>query len=53
MGFLRKRFGEASTHAGVGLVLMGASVVWPQYAQLLQGLGAALGVTAAIIPEGR
>ena len=53
MGYLRKRFGEPSTHAGVGMVLMGASVFFPQYGQLLQALGVALGVTAAAIPEQR
>lgn len=53
MGWLRKRFGEASTHSGLGLLLMGAGMIWPQHQLLLQGIGASLGVTAIAIPEAR
>lgn len=48
MGFLRKRFGEPSTLAGLGLLFaIGIPLVPPQYQLLAQGLAAALGLGAA------
>ena len=48
MGWLRKRFGEASTMAGLGVVVMVLMPLVPvQYQLLAQGLAAALGLGAA------
>lgn len=48
MGFLRKRFGEPSTLAGLGILFaIGIPMVPPQYQMLAQGLAAALGLGAA------
>ena len=48
MGFLRKRFGEPSTLAGLGILFaVGIPMVPPQYQLLAQGLAAALGLGAA------
>lgn len=48
MGFLRKRFGEPSTLAGLGILFaIGIPLVPPQYQMLAQGLAAALGLGAA------
>jgi len=48
MGFLRKRFGEPSTLAGLGILFaVGIPMVPPQYQMLVQGLAAALGLGAA------
>lgn len=48
MGWLRKRFGEPSTLAGLGIVFMVVSpMIPPQYQQLAQGVAAALGLGAA------
>ena len=48
MGFLRKRFGEPSTLAGLGILFaVGIPLVPPQYQLLAQGLAAALGLGAA------
>ena len=52
MGWLRKRFGEPSTHAGVSTIaLVAASLAPPQYQLLIQGIAAILGVGAVAIPE--
>jgi hypothetical protein len=48
MGWLRKRFGEPSTLAGLGIIFaVGIPMVPPQYQMLAQGLAAALGLGAA------
>ncbi len=48
MGWFRKRFGEASTLAGLGVLFaVGIPMVPPQYQMLVQGLAAALGLGAA------
>ena len=48
MGFLRKRFGEPSTLAGLGILFaVGIPLMPPQYQMLAQGLAAALGLGAA------
>lgn len=48
MGWLRKRFGEPSTLAGLGILFaVGIPLVPPQYQLLAQGLAAALGLGAA------
>jgi len=48
MGWLRKRFGEPSTLAGLGIIFaVGIPMVPPQYQLLAQGLAAALGLGAA------
>ena len=48
MGFLRKRFGEPSTLAGLGILFaVGIPMMPPQYQMLAQGLAAALGLGAA------
>ena len=48
MGWLRKRFGEPSTLAGLGIIFaVGIPLVPPQYQLLAQGLAAALGLGAA------
>ena len=51
MGWLRKRFGEASTHAGVAIGFQIASTVFPQYSMLLQALSACFIVPAVAIPN--
>lgn len=49
MGWLRKRFGEPSTMAGLGLVAAVAiPMVPPQYQLLAQGIAAALGLGGAV-----
>jgi hypothetical protein len=49
MGWLRKRFGEASTMAGLGVVVMVLMPLVPlQYQLLAQGLAAALGIGGAV-----
>ena len=49
MGWLRKRFGEPSTMAGMGVIFMvAATFVPPQYQLLVQGLAGALGVGGAV-----
>jgi len=48
MGWLRKRFGEPSTLAGLGILFaVGIPMVPPQYQLLAQGLATALGLGAA------
>lgn len=51
MGWLKSRFGEASTHAGIGMILGVASVAFPQYAGLLQAAAVAFGGAAVVVPE--
>ena len=53
MGWLRKRFGESSTYAGLGIVAMIASTAFPQYAGLIQAAAAALGAGAVVVPEAK
>jgi hypothetical protein len=49
MGWLKKRFGEASTMSGLGVVFMVASAFAPQqYQMLVQGLAVALGLGGAV-----
>ena len=49
MGWLRKRFGEASTMAGLGVVVMVLMPLVPvQYQLLAQGIAAALGLGGAV-----
>jgi hypothetical protein len=49
MGWLRKRFGEPSTLAGLGVLFaVGISLVPPQYQLLAQGVAAALGLGGAV-----
>ena len=49
MGWLRKRFGEASTMAGLGVIAMVAIPMVPaQYQLLAQGIAAALGLGGAV-----
>jgi len=49
MGWLRKRFGEASTMAGLGVVAMVLiPIIPPQYQLLAQGIAAALGLGGAV-----
>jgi hypothetical protein len=49
MGFLRKRFGEPSTLAGLGILFaVGIPMVPPQYQMLAQGVAAALGLGSAV-----
>jgi hypothetical protein len=49
MGWLRKRFGEASTLAGLGVLFaVGIPLVPPQYQLLVQGVAAALGLGGAV-----
>jgi hypothetical protein len=49
MGWLRKRFGEPSTMAGLGVVAMIAMpLVPPPYQLLAQGIAAALGLGGAV-----
>jgi len=49
MGWLRKRFGEASTLAGLGVLFaVGIPLVPPQYQLLVQGIAAALGLGGAV-----
>jgi hypothetical protein len=49
MGWLRKRFGEPSTMAGLGVIFMvAAPLIPPQYQLLAQGVAAALGLGGAV-----
>ena len=49
MGWLKKRFGENSTMAGLGLVAaVLIPIVPPQYQLLAQGVAAALGLGSAV-----
>ena len=49
MGWLRNRFGEASTLAGLGVLFAVAiPMVPPQYQLLAQGIAAALGLGGAV-----
>ena len=49
MGWLRKRFGEASTMAGLGVVIMVLIPLVPlQYQLLAQGIAAAFGIGGAV-----
>ena len=49
MGWLRKRFGEPSTMAGLGVIAMVAMPLVPPHYQLLaQGIAAALGLGGAV-----
>ena len=49
MGWLRKRFGEPSTFAGLGVVFaIAIPMVPPQYQLLVQGIAAALGLGGAV-----
>jgi len=49
MGWLKKRFGEPSTMAGLGVVFaIAAPLIPPQYQLLAQGVAAALGLGGAV-----
>ena len=49
MGWLRNRFGEASTLAGLGVLFaVGIPLVPPQYQLLVQGVAAALGLGGVV-----
>ena len=49
MGWLKKRFGEPSTLAGLGVLFaVGIPLVPPQYQLLVQGVAAALGLGGAV-----
>lgn len=49
MGWLRKRFGEASTMAGLGvLAAVVIPMVPPQYQLLAQGIAGALGLGGVV-----
>lgn len=49
MGWLRKRFGEASTMAGLGVVAMVLiPLVPPPYQLLAQGIAAAFGIGGVV-----
>lgn len=51
MGWLKARFGEASTHAGISTGLAVASMAFPQYAGLLQAVAALFAGAAVAVPE--
>jgi hypothetical protein len=52
MGWLKARFGEASTMAGLGvLAIVLLPLVPPQYQLLAQGIAAALGIGGVVRPE--
>ena len=52
MGWLKARFGEASTMAGLGVVaIVVMPLVPPQYQLLAQGIAAALGIGGVVRPE--
>lgn len=51
MGWLRKRFGESSTYAGLGVLTMLASTAFPQYAAIIQAVAGVLGAGAVVVPE--
>lgn len=44
MGWLKARFGEDSTKAGLSVLFLVLSTVTPQYAQVWQALAGAMGV---------
>lgn len=48
MGWLRARFGENSTKAGLSIVFLLLSTVTPEYAAVWQALAGALGVQLII-----
>jgi len=52
MGWLKARFGEASTMAGLGVIAMVLMpMVPPQYQLLAQGIAVALGLGGVVRPE--
>lgn len=52
MGWLKARFGEASTMSGLGVIAMVAmSFAPPQYQPLIQAIAVALGVGGVVRPE--
>ena len=51
MGWLKARFGEASTHAGLSMLFMVANIAFPQYGAILTPIAALLGVGAVVVPE--
>jgi hypothetical protein len=52
MGWLKARFGEASTMASLGVIAMVLMpLVPPQYQLLAQGIAAALGIGGVVRPE--
>lgn len=51
MGYLRKRFGEASTYNGIAIAVAVGSLAFPQHAMLLQAIAASLGVVGVAVPE--
>lgn len=51
MNYLRNRFSERSTHFGLGALGVAlACLIFPEYAAIIQGIAAAAGVGAAVIP---
>ena len=52
MGWLKKRFGESSTMAGIGVIAAIAIPMVPiQYQLLAQGIAAAFGIGGIVKPE--
>jgi hypothetical protein len=53
LNFLLARLKEPSTHAGIGMLFLAASLIAPQYAVVLQSVAGLFGVGAAALPEGK
>lgn len=51
MGWLKARFGEASTHAGISAGFAIASMAFPQYAGLFQSIAGLFAGAAVVVPE--
>lgn len=51
MGWLRARLGESNTAVGVGILYMIAHNAFPQYAALIDGVAAAIGVGHVVTPK--
>lgn len=51
MGWLRKRFGEGSTYAGLAMAAMLAGQAWPQYADLIHAAVGVLAGGAVVVPD--
>lgn len=53
MGWLRKRFGEASTYNGLALLSTLGATIFPQHAAWIIPLAGALAGTGIAVPEAK
>ncbi len=53
LNWLQSRLTEPSTHNGIGLLMIIASAVWPQYAQVLQIAAGVFGGMGIAMPDAK